>query len=215
MSSSGVPRPRGYWWNVPTPDRRASDTPRSYAALCDYAAMGAGRSLEKLAERYRSVTGTVPTQRRTTLADWSRSGDWQARVAAYDADVQAELEAERAEIRKARRIALEEADWHEGEKLRAWVQELLAEAPKFLRRTETEITQNGEIVKIITLALTAGPGELARALKLASDVQRLSVGEPTEIHKMVESEIGAFLDRLRDSLPPEEYARIIDIAAGE
>lgn len=199
---------------MPPPERRATDTQRSYMALCDYAAMGPGRSIDKLLQVYtNSSIVKPPTRHRATLGVWSAAHDWQARVESYDlAIVQAE-EADRAAIRKARRAQLEEMDWHDGAQLRDRVAELLAEMPKFLRRTETQIEQGGELVRVITLALQAGPGELARALKVASEIQRLSVGEPTEIHRLVESEIGAFLDLLQNNLSPEEFARVVSIAA--
>lgn len=195
-------------------DRRESDTARSWLALQDYAAMGAGRSLEKLVERYRNGADSVPARRLTTLKDWSRSGDWQARVAAYDEAQAATLRAEREAVRRQRRIALEEADWKDGDELRRRALELLAEVPKFLRRSETEVQQDGELIRVITLALATGPAELARTLKVASALQRLSTGEPTEIHKAIESELEAFLDKLRDNLTPDEYARVVALAAG-
>lgn len=165
---------------MPPPDRRATDTPRSYMALCDYAAMGPGRSIDKLLQVYTSHgTGKPPTRHRATLGVWSSTHDWQARVEAYDLALFQAEEQDRQAIRRARRLQLENQDWHDGEALRARVSELLAEMPRFLRRSETQIEQGGELVRVITLALSAGPGELARALKVASELQRLSVGEPT------------------------------------
>jgi hypothetical protein len=65
--------------------RQENDTPKSYAALCDYIAMGGARSLDTLAERYRSGADPAPpTRRLTSLKDWSRAQDWQARARAYD-----------------------------------------------------------------------------------------------------------------------------------
>lgn len=166
---------------MPPPERRATDTPRSYAALVDLYAMGAGRSMEKLVDRYRNGADAVPpTRRLTTLKDWSRSGAWVERITTADDADQAEAERDRAAIRAQRRAELEDRDWAEGSALRDRALELLAEMPRFLRHTESEVRQNGELVKVITLALKAGPGELARALKVASELQRLSVGEPTE-----------------------------------
>lgn len=205
---------------MPTIEPRDTDTPRSLAALADYAAMGPGRSLRDLAARYRrqSVDGASttkpPTVRFETLGTWSTQGDWQARVAAYDAQIQTEADAERQALRRARRAELEDRDYQEGGLLRARVSEMLAEMPKFLRRTESKVDQGGETVKIITLAMQAGPGELARALKVASEVQRLSVGEPTEIHKTIERELEALLDTLEQQLTPEEFAKVVAILAG-
>lgn len=177
--------------------------------------MGAGRSLEKLVQVYTSSgIEKPPTRHRATLGVWSSTHDWQARVAEYDRLLAAEAEAERQVIRRQRRIALEEADWRDGGELRAQALALLAEVPKFLRRTETEVKQDGELIRVITLALATGPGELARVLKVASELQRLSTGEPTEIHKQVETELEAFLDLLKNNLSEAEYARIVALAAG-
>lgn len=182
--------------------------------------MGPGRSLEKLVQNW---TGSGPTKFVSTVKKWSVDHDWQARVSAYDAAQAAAERAEREELRRQRRAALEEADWRDGQELRTRALELLAEVPKFLRRSESEVKQKGlddkgnetiETIRVITLALASGPAELARTLKVASDLQRLSVGEPTEIHKQLESELEAFLDTLKDNLSPDEYARVVALAAG-
>lgn len=199
---------------MPTIERRPSDTPRAHHALLDYAAMGAGRSLSILAEKYRGRTDVVPTRQESRLGYWSAKYDWQARVAEYDRQVEAEIEAARAVIRAQRRVELEEADWSTGGALRERCAELLAEMPRFLRHTESEVRTNGELVKVITLALKAGPGELARALESASKLQRLSVGAATDIHKLLESELGAILDLLQSQLTTDEYARVVTVIAG-
>jgi hypothetical protein len=162
---------------MPPLDRRADETHRAHVALCDYAAMGPGRSLEKLVQTW---AGSGPTKWLSTLKRWSADHAWQFRAQQYD-EAQAAIDrAEREAIRAQRRHEVEDRDWEQGAQLRAWVADALREAPKFLRRTETAIDQNGETIRVITLALAAGPGELARAMKLASDLQRLSAGEPTE-----------------------------------
>lgn len=193
-------------------ERITTDTSRSYAALCDYAAMGPGRSLEKLCERYRSDTSTVPTKRLTTLKDWSREDDWQNRVQVYDQALRADEDAARATIRAARRIALEEADWETGNALREATRAILSELPRFIRHTETEITQDGQLVKVITLALRAGPGELARAMEIASKIQRLSVGEATEHiqheHEWIDSIAEALDRKLLSDMAGDEATRV-------
>lgn len=59
------------------------ETARAREAWSDYVALGPGRSLEALLERYRSETGagrSAPTVRLATLKDWSRHHGWQARL---------------------------------------------------------------------------------------------------------------------------------------
>lgn len=163
------------------PDRRPSDTPRSYAALCDYCAMGPARSIDKLLQFYNSsVTASVPTKHRGTLGLWSGKHSWVERANESDRLAREAEDAARATIRAERRKQLEDQDFSDGNALREATRAILSELPRFIRHTETEIKQDGQLVKVITLALKAGPGELARALELASKLQRLSVGEATE-----------------------------------
>lgn len=163
------------------PARQEGDTSRSYAALCAYCELGPTRSLEKLVQYWtRNGLENPPTKWLSTLKRWSTDGDWQRRSQLYDSQIIAAEDADRAALRRTRRAALEEADFADGLALRKFVIEALKEAPKFLRRSVVETQQDGEKLRIITLALAAGPGELARALKLSSDLQRLAVGAETE-----------------------------------
>ena len=165
---------------------RQGDTVKSYAALCDYFAMGAGRSLSLLAKAYRDRHDLVPTKQESRLGYWSAKYHWQERVKAADDAQRAQEDAARAQVRAERRIELEEADWADGAAGRQRMREILAEIPKFTRRAVNRIErvdpQTGQltITEVITLAISASPDALMRALKTASDLQRLSVGEPTE-----------------------------------
>lgn len=206
---------------MPLPDRRPSDTPRSYAALCDYCAMGPTRSIDKLVQVYTSSgIGTPPTRHRATLGVWSSAHAWVERAAAYDAAVEAAEEQQREKIRAERRKQVEELDWESGNALREATRAILSELPRFIRQSISRVervdplTKATTITEVITLALKAGPGELAKAMEIASKIQRLSVGEATEIHKLVETELGAMLDLLQSQLTPEEYARVVSVIAG-
>lgn len=57
------------------------DSPKAAQAFADYVAMGPSRSLSSLCERYRTGTKPVPTNRLTTLKEWSIKYGWQARIA--------------------------------------------------------------------------------------------------------------------------------------
>jgi hypothetical protein len=87
------------------------ETERANAALRDYAAMGPGRSLGKLARRYataggsRAKRGQPPTARLATLESWSARYAWRARVQAIDDAHRAELAALERTDREARRKA--------------------------------------------------------------------------------------------------------------
>lgn len=62
----------------------AGETERANAALRDYAMMGPGRSLLRLAEAYRTRTGGVPTKQLSTLKAWSARYHWRERCYAVD-----------------------------------------------------------------------------------------------------------------------------------
>jgi hypothetical protein len=142
--------------------RQASDTPKSYAALCDYIAMGGARSLDTLAERYRSGADPAPpTRRLTSLKDWSRAQDWQARARAYD-DMLA-LEASAAHT--AQYIASLEAHRKRAQDAGEGVYIVAA---KLLQRMNKELD---------TLEITpATLGVLLRAFQCALDLEAHSLG---------------------------------------
>jgi hypothetical protein len=68
--------------------QNVGETPKALRAKKDYLALGPGRSLEKLLEVYRqhsaNGTGTVPTLRKATLANWSGLWGWANLSARYD-----------------------------------------------------------------------------------------------------------------------------------
>ncbi len=83
------------------PEQGAGENKKAYAAFCDYARLGAGRSLSLLVKTYQTATKPLPpTKRITTLKEWSSKYHWQVRVAAYDKAIQAELEAAAAARRR-------------------------------------------------------------------------------------------------------------------
>lgn len=74
-----------------TGQRQPKETKRAVQSCNDYLLMGAGRSLEKLWQRYQAVTDPLPPTRRiTTLKQWSTDYGWVARADEYDAKVEAE-----------------------------------------------------------------------------------------------------------------------------
>ena len=75
---------------------------------------------------------------------------------------------------------MEDADWEHGRKLRQKVEEYIDELSRFKQRRVQTIDDDGNEVRIITVELDASIAELARALKYASDLQRLSTNEPTD-----------------------------------
>ena len=112
-------------------ERLQSDTDRSYAALVAYAAMGTQRSLEKV--------GQELGKSRVLMERWSSMHQWAIRIRAYDDGIAAEAEQQRAAIRYARRVELEDDDWNNGMALRSAVLSLLAEVPRFIRRSSSRV----------------------------------------------------------------------------
>lgn len=77
------------------------ESPRARQAWADYLAMGPGRSLERLVERYKSGTRSAPTRRLTTLKCWSGMFDWQNRLQAIASEqIAMATAAESARIRE-------------------------------------------------------------------------------------------------------------------
>jgi len=164
---------------------------RSNIALNDYYAMGPGRSLRALHERYigQDATGAQPEKPPTayvsTLKTWSLRFNWQKRVARRVELDQAAFD----DAMMERRIATVMADWDHGGKLRSLAEQILEAAPAFVRRRSrvtdageaTVIGPGGEVVRqgrprevVVTVALNSG--DLARVEKLASDLQRAAAG---------------------------------------
>jgi hypothetical protein len=67
---------------------RERESKRAILACNDYLRLGPGRSLAKLLSRYQNASEAPPTKRIKTLAGWSAIFGWQARAAAYDAEVE-------------------------------------------------------------------------------------------------------------------------------
>jgi hypothetical protein len=89
---------------TPQPDLLAGnlqsgESRKAVLACNDYLRLGPGRSLAKLLHRYQTGPEAPPTKRLKTLKDWSAAYGWQARAAAYDA----EIEREKNEALEARR----------------------------------------------------------------------------------------------------------------
>jgi len=100
-------------WDKDNPLIRAkTETTKANAALHDYVMMGAGRSLQKLHQRYtKDAPREPPTKHLRTLKKWSSCYDWQSRIEAWEEAERErerqEYEAERLEWRGRRRQMLQ------------------------------------------------------------------------------------------------------------
>lgn len=160
------------------------ETLKANAALNDYALLGSGRSLSKLVEVYRSRPEGGPTTKLSTLKDWSGKYDWQARIARYDAAVQAEARAA-LEAQWLQRRAAERLDTF------ALGQELIGRAREMLKFPLAEIETSRErrvaedgttVIEIVTVVQPArwSLRDIARLADIGVKLERLALGEATE-----------------------------------
>jgi hypothetical protein len=173
--------------NPPTIPRIADEPNASHTALCGYAALGPGRSLEKLVESWARIghdpdAPRPPTRRIATLKEWSSRWGWQERVSAYDAEIAALRLAEEQRRWDARSEWLREESFKAAELGIKRVNELLARPWVDVETTEShEPDEHGRRVRVVTIRETprASLRDIAALLKAVHDVGRLALGQPT------------------------------------
>lgn len=192
-------------WNVDDPLARCKrESLNALSALVDYEAMGPGRSLRLLSKGYRGelpsdhilysyfakyvrsddVYGTVPpTLQKATLGRWSSRFDWQARISRLEEIRKNEREV----VRRQRAWEVEDKDWEQGQALRDKVQALLVEMERFETvRVQEVVDANGDTVRIVTVKFKPTLNQMSGALKIGSELQRLSAGMATSNQRLVD-----------------------------
>jgi hypothetical protein len=166
------------------------EQPRAVQALVDYWAMGASRTLERLAEQYVSqdAARALPKPRTmkaylALLKRWSTEYHWQARIARQ---VELDTEALTRQMQEERaRIARQ--DLQQADRLRDLVEQALDAGPAFVRRKVKQgrprIIEDGQMVDegeptVITAALDTR--FVTGGAKTASDLARRAAGMETE-----------------------------------
>jgi len=209
-------------WNPDTPLARYAEPSKVHTALCEYAALGPGRSLAQLEAAYRARPRVgpekPPTRQLSQLKVWSAEFHWQERVAAYDAQqAQAQLAAREAE-RRRRAAQFNETVWAAAEAGIARVRELLEQTAIETTVTE-EVTadEDGRRMKVVTRreAPKGTLRDVAALLKAVTDAGRLVAGEPTsheridlrvpspeELAQMSEAELAALEAEITAHLKP-------------
>lgn len=182
------------------------ETPRARAAFTDYVSLGDGRSLERLLERYQSVSGTWPTRRLNTLKQWSAAHNWQVRIAALIEQQEAEAAEHWARVREEHR-----------NRMLLTGQALLGRADEMLRwpiatRTVTQ-GENGEQIVTLTPARWSF-SDAARMVEVADKLVRLAAEMDLDRIKVTVEDVRRAAKQI--GVPEEDLARLADaMARGE
>lgn len=146
---------------------------------------------------------------------WSQEHRWLERAQAYDDHLAAkgflaeeEAAARRARDRDARREQLEEREWKLANAALDKLEKML-EWPHARRRVE----EDGRVTVLEPFKWNAA--SLARLLEAASRTGRLALDMDTdrkrvEVEAVAAEKIEAWLKRLEERLPAEDYARVLD-----
>lgn len=161
------------------------ETVRALAAFHDYEAMGDGRSLSLLTKKYKEDKAAgqkPPSTNIQVMTQWSSRYHWQARLARL-LEIRA---AQREELRLQRLRELEESDWQQGQVLREKVAALLVEMERFsTARVQDMVDADGEKIRVVTVKFKPTLSQMSMAAKIASELQRLSVGASTQNNRLV------------------------------
>jgi hypothetical protein len=105
---------------------------------------------------------------------------WRERAEAWDAAEKARVDKEWEQ----RRVALKDADYELGQKMRTLAARLISMMPNFLDSKESfepDPRNPGQSMRVLTLKMRTRPSDAAQMAKVASELQRLAAGEPTQI----------------------------------
>lgn len=159
-------------WDRQQDEAGSLEPNRWYSRFEIYRRMGPDRSLLGACNIWRVRKGTkkynaVPGAWTNAFTKWN----WKVRAEAWDAHEKAEQDA----LWKSRRQQVKDQDFDQAQTLRDKVDEFLEVLSSFKRRSETEeIDEQGNVVRVITIALNTSITQIASALKTASDLQRLA-----------------------------------------
>jgi len=96
----------------------------------------------------------------------------------------------RTHMWQQRRQEILDEDWGTGKKLRDLAKQFLDKV-EIMKEASRTFGEDGQ--EVVTLALNISPRDLATLMKTASDLQRLGVGEPTEITGSAQPGVGIYL----------------------
>jgi len=177
-----------------------------HTAFLDYCRMGPGRSLKKLAARYRGQREAEagpekpPTTRINTLKDWSVKYQWQNRLVAYHAEQAQHDQA----LWEERQREVRQQDWAIGDALRELAAKVLEQSPQFITTKRRLIAPprnaKGEVIgperEVITMSIDIDG--LVKLAKLASELQRQAaeIAPPVQQHQVMSTVVSLTADDL-------------------
>jgi hypothetical protein len=141
-------------------------------------------------------------QKNVDRSEVSDFGLWREMAVKYDWEARAKdwSDHDRSNLKEkwdSRRRELLDEDWDVGKKLRQTAIDFIEafETMKEVQRTTTE-NDEGVVTETIVLAANFTAGDLARIAKVGSELQRLGVGEPTQIQGTAQPGVGIYLPRI-------------------
>ena len=174
-------------------EQQPDELPHWFQRFDKYArSLGKEFTVERAYRLYRTDNRDVSSDGLSLWRDYAIQYDWQRRAAEW-ADNEAFL---RIRTWEERRQKLAEADWDSGHEMRAKALEFLGEiaASKESRRFTD---QKGQIVVVKKVTVTAA--QVAQLAKVGSDLQRLSVGEPTQNVNVKHEGVGIYLPETEEA----------------
>lgn len=152
-------------------ERQPDETDAAWRAFVVYRDLGPDRTLlEAYKQRYGKETATSPAGHVTA---WATAHRWVDRTRSYDAYIERQARAEHEEIWLTRARVHAEDTWRRAQDLHERAQEMLA-----WPLSRTTYSEDG---KTITIEPTKwSMGDAVRMIKIADELERLSLGQPTE-----------------------------------
>lgn len=153
--------------------------------------LGTERTIE---DAWRTKCPEVAKRRKRPGSAWFKASAkwrWKERAEAWD-------EAERRRHEEEWRARAEEVrklDFEAGARLRERAGQLVEQMSRFFERHEAladDPNKPGTQMKVVTVRMAARPGEIAQMAKIASELQRLATGQPTE-HVVVDDAVTIYM----------------------
>jgi hypothetical protein len=160
-------------------DKQKGEPQFWYGRFETYRLLGTERTIE---DAWRTKCPEVAKRRKRPGSAWyvaSKTWDWIKRAEAWDASEKARVDKEW----ELRRVALKDADYELGQKMRTLAARLISMMPNFLDSKESfepDPRNPGQSMRVLTLKMRTRPSDAAQMAKVASELQRLAAGMSSE-----------------------------------